>query len=89
MYGTYIRKQWKRWNKKIRKQNTVTQRDNMKDVESEKNKKRYTVQHIREKGKNWKRYDINEIGATPMHPIKARLVLFGYETHNAYPTIKQ
>ena len=49
MYGTYIRKQWKRWNKKIRKQNTVTQRDNMKEVESEKNKKRCTVQHMRER----------------------------------------
>ena len=48
IYGTY-EKQWKRWNKKIRKQNTVTQRDNMKDVESEKNKMRYTVQHMRER----------------------------------------
>ena len=48
MYGTY-EIQWKRWNKKIRKQNTVTQRDNMKEVESEKNEKRCTVQHMRER----------------------------------------
>ena len=84
MYGTYIRKQWKKWNKKIRKQNTVTQRDNMEEMLNQKRiRKRYTVHTYQKKERKWKRCDINEIGASTMHPIKACLVLFGHETHNA------